>query len=297
MEDRLTDPPGRGARPGFALIALTAILGITAAWWALALWPAAAEPEWLARTRAACFGSERGGLPDAGGWIVLIGEPIGMLVALALIGGRSLRRDFAWLTATRVRRLATASAAALMLLATGLLGTRVARAWEGGRIASAPDAAALRRVRRDLPRIPLVDQSGRRISLDGMRGPALVTFAFGHCRTVCPVIVNDLQAARRRANRRDIPVVVVTLDPWRDTPERLHTIAAHWQLAEHDLVLSGSVDAVEATLDSLGIARRRNDTTGDVDHVTTVFVLDRTGRIGWRGDGGVGGVGELLERL
>ena len=38
---------GRGA---LALGALAVILGVTAAWWALALWPAGdVEPEWLAR--------------------------------------------------------------------------------------------------------------------------------------------------------------------------------------------------------------------------------------------------------
>src|SRR5688500_19433216 len=100
------EPAGREERPGLALTALAAILVITAAWWALALWPAAAEPEWLARTRAACFGSERGGLPDAGGWVLLVGEPIGMLVAPLAIGRRSPRRAIAWRGAAPVRPLA-----------------------------------------------------------------------------------------------------------------------------------------------------------------------------------------------
>ena len=289
------DATGRDERPGLALTALLAIVLITAAWWALALWPAAAEPEWLARTRAACFGSERGGLPAPSGWILLIGEPLGMLGMLVAIGGRALRRDVEWLAASRGRRVVAITLAAAGILGTGALGVRVARAWEGGRVAYAPDRAALRADETPAPDIPLVDQHGQQLSLASWRGrPAIITFAFGHCATVCPLIVSDLHAARRRAGRSDIALLVVTLDPWRDTPERLGSLAEHWSLGANDRVLSGAVDQVEAVLDSLGIARRRNQTTGDVDHATTIFVLGSDGRIAWRGDGGIGGIDELL---
>ncbi len=289
------DATGRDERPGLALTALVAILVITAAWWALALWPATAEPEWLTRTRAACFGSERGGLPDTRGWIILIGEPFGMLGMLLAIGNRGLRRDLAWLGASPWRRIAGLTVAAASVVGTLTLGVRVARAWEGGRVAYAPDLATLRPAEHEAPGVRLVDQHGRRYSLGEWRGrPALVTFAFGHCATVCPLVVNDLRAARRRSNRPDVALIVVTLDPWRDTPERLVSLARHWELGPNDRVLSGTVEDVESVLDSLGVARRRNETTGDVDHATTVFVLGPDGRLEWRGDGGIGGVERLL---
>ncbi|HEX6643431.1 MAG TPA: SCO family protein [Gemmatimonadales bacterium] len=295
MAHRLAEVPGGGRRPGWALIALAAILLITAAWWALALWPASAEPEWLTRTRAACFGSERGGLPDVSGWILLIGEPIGMLGALVAIWGRSLRQDFAWLTARPFRRAATVSVVAVLIVGTSVLGARVARAWEGGLNAYALDFGAPRRIDRAPPGISLVDQHGRRTALTDFGGrPAIVTFAFGHCATVCPVIVHDLRAIRARAGRAEVPLVVITLDPWRDTPERLATIAAAWELGQHDRVLSGPVGDVNDALDALGIARRRNGTTGDVDHATTVYLLDAGGRLAWRADAGVAGLEEVL---
>ena len=61
-------------------------------------------------------------------------------------------------------------------------------------------------------------------------------------------------------------------------------------------MLSGSVADVEAALDALGITRRRNETTGDMYHATTVLILDAGGRIGWRVDGGSGGVADVLAR-
>ena len=63
---------------GVALAALGVIVLVTVAWWALALYPAgAATPEWVARTRLVCFGAMPGGLPSAGGWVLLVGEPWG----------------------------------------------------------------------------------------------------------------------------------------------------------------------------------------------------------------------------
>jgi len=78
------------ARGALALGALATILAITAAWWALALWPLAGAPAWLARTREVCFGAAPGGLPDAGGWILLIGEPVGLVTVLAVVWGGAL---------------------------------------------------------------------------------------------------------------------------------------------------------------------------------------------------------------
>ena len=143
--------------------------------------------------------------------------------------------------------------------------------------------------------IVLTDQFGGRTPLAGLnRERVLVTFAFGHCGTVCPTLVHDLLAARGRRRHLTLPLVIVTLDPWRDTPERLPALAAQWGLAASDRILSGTVGEVEQSLDALGIARRRNEITGDIDHVGTVLLLDERGHIVWRVDGGWGRIEELL---
>ena len=69
-----------------AIAALAAIVAVTAAWWALALWPAGdTTPEWVLRTREVCFGTTEDGLPNAGGWLLLIGQPLGMVGFLAIV--------------------------------------------------------------------------------------------------------------------------------------------------------------------------------------------------------------------
>lgn len=286
----------RAVRPGAASLALLVILLITAAWWALALWPAGdVPPEWLARTRAACFGAPPGGLPDAGGWILLIGEPLGMLGVLLVVWGDALKQDLVGTRTGRRWRLVGASLALMLLAGAGVLVRRVSRAMTLGAAERVDVSGAPTRIDTDASWIALTDQSGRRTSpADFHGGPLLLTFAYGHCATVCPLVVHETLAARRQAGRPDVPLVVVTVDPWRDTPERLPGIATEWGLGPGDRVLSGGIDEVERTLDRLGIGRRRDERTGDIEHAGTVLVLDRRGHAIWRLDGGWWRLPELL---
>jgi len=286
-------------RPGAASLALLWILGITAAWWALALWPAGAvEPTWLLRTRAACFGSMPGGLPDAGGWILLIGEPIGMLGFLVLVWGKPLRSDLQRMSSDRRWRPAMVAIGVVVLLGLIAAGRQVAYASGIGTLRPSAPSGALTKVDIAASAFVLTDQRGRRASLADFTGrTAVLTFAFGHCTTVCPTIVHDIRTARRAANRAEVPLLIVTLDPWRDTPEQLPNIAAAWQLEPGDRVLSGSVAEVERILDALGVGRRRDETTGDVSHSGTVMLLDARGVVRYRLDGGWGQVEQLLAAM
>lgn len=287
----------RTARPGLAFAALVAILAISAGWWALALWPVGTvEPEWLARTRAACFGSTPGGLPGTAGWILLIGEPAGMLLALQVMWGDALRADLRRLRSSRWTSGLLAALPILVLAGLSWSGRRVAGASGVGTIIPPPPAGVVSHPVQQMDAVILTDQHGTRRSLVELaRQPTLVTFAFGHCATVCPTVIRDLDRARRKAGRGEVPLVVVTVDPWRDTPSRLATMARQWQLSPHDLVLSGEVGEVETALDALDITRTRDLTTGDVGHVATVMWMDQ-GRVQVRLDGGWSGVGALLGR-
>ena len=281
MEDRVVRSRPSAGRPSPAFAALLLVLAITVAWWALAFWPAgASEPEWLSRTRAACFGSAAGGLPDAGGWVLLIGEPIGMIGVLLVVWGHTLRRDLERVFAVRRWRLATAGIAAATLVGMASLGVLAERAWARGQPTVVSGPGVPMRLDFSPPATALIDQHGARVSLADLRGrPALLTVAFGHCTTVCPAVVSDLRRVRRTAGRADVQLVVVTLDPWRDTPDRLPSLAEHWALG------------------ALGIGRRRNETTGDIEHGGTVMLVSSRGRVEWRIDNGWDRVGELLRRV
>lgn len=291
--------PRRAGRPSVASLTLLSIMLITAAWWALALWPSGAiEPEWLVRTRAVCFGSMPGGLPDTGGWIVLVGEPIGMFGALLAVWGSALRDDIRRLRADGRWRTLIGVILLAVIAGVGKTAQRIAYLAGLGQTPLYAQSNAPTIVDVDLSSHQLIDQRGRTTSITDFGGrSAILTFAFGHCATVCPVVVHDIRAARAAAKRSDIPVVVITLDPWRDSPAHLPMIASAWELEPTDRVLSGSVDAVERVLDVLGVQRRRDGRTGDIEHANVIMVTDTRGHVVRRIDGGWGRLNELIASL
>jgi cytochrome oxidase Cu insertion factor (SCO1/SenC/PrrC family) len=92
-------------------------------------------------------------------------------------------------------------------------------------------------------------------------------------------------------------VLIVTLDPWRDTPARLPALAQQWRLTGDDAVLSGEVAEVEAALDRWDVPRARDDASGRVDHPALVYLVDASGRIAYASRGGSTELAVLAERL
>ena len=213
----------------FALWGLVAWLVITVAWWALAFVQLPDPPVWLAQTREVCFGTLPNGLPDTWGWGSLIVSPLAVLAILLGVWGSDLRAALDRLTDTKAGMLAVIVMAAVPLLGVHWVVMRVveARAVDAALdapIDSDPLSADYPRGSEPAPELGLVDQTGSIVTTESLRGqPVLVTFAYGHCKTICPVVVNIVREAALELD--DVPVVVVSLDPWRDTPSSLPTLA------------------------------------------------------------------------
>ncbi|MDT8340532.1 MAG: SCO family protein [Longimicrobiales bacterium] len=294
---------GSAVREGWAVAALGFLLATTAAWWALALWPLAeGAPEWVRVARDVCFNARDNGLPDRAGWILLVGEPLGMLAVL-LVGWRdALAGGLRRLVSSLPGRLAALAVAGGVALGLGATVTRLA----AGRVPD-PTPLAWEVAPTTYPRLDrewvevagLVDHRGRPFSRAGLQGrPALVTFAFGHCTTVCPLVVKaalDARAALR--GEVDLAVVALTLDPWRDTPSRLPEMAAAWGLEEGDFLVGGTVEAVEAALDAWNVARERDDRTGEILHPALTFLVAADGTVRYATAGSREQIEALARRL
>ncbi len=274
------------SREAAALAAATCLVGITVVWWALALWPATASATWLARTREVCFGAAPGGLPDAAGWVALVLQPTIMFGVLFALWGEALEGGVRTLSGWLGGRIALGALG--LLLGAGftaatlrvLNASAAAGAFDDPPVASEAVASLPPRLDRAAPSLRLVDQYGHDISLEQFRGrPVFVTFAFGHCETVCPVVVRDVLRACDEVLDLDPVALVVTLDPWRDVPTRLPALAEQWELGARGHVLSGTIDQVEGVLDHWNVTRARDKTTGDVVHSRAVYVIDRNGTI------------------
>jgi protein SCO1/2 len=249
----------------------------------------ASAPEWLLRTREVCFGAAADGLPNAGGWVLLVGQPLGMLLLLGAVWPVELRAGLRRVLADGGGQMAAGAVAAVLVAGVAGVVVRVGgREIEPFSAGGGRDlAAALTRIDDAAPAMALVDQNGQTVSLDAFRGrPVFVTFAFAHCETVCPLVVADVLEAAARLPDDPPAVLIVTLDPWRDTPGRLPAMAASWRLFGDARVLSGDPDTVERALNAWRVPRVRNGRTGDLSHPTLVYVLGRDGRIAYVLPGG-----------
>jgi protein SCO1/2 len=289
-------------RPGgsAAVWALGAIVFITIVWWVLALWPVPmGAPEWVGRYRALCFGVRPGGGPNLAGWLLIIGEPLAMLGILVTVWGRELRDGLRPIAQRWGSSLGLTIVPLVVLALIVLARSASERGGELFAVMEAPGAISdFPRLDRDAPPLALVNQHGDTVHLEQFRGrPVLVTFAYGHCETVCPLAVHDVLVAERRLSRAAPAVLIVTVDPWRDTPARLASIASGWELPADAHLLSGSVAAVEATLDAWGVPRARKANDGEIVHSSVVTLIDRRGRIAYTVTGGAEAIEYYARRL
>jgi cytochrome oxidase Cu insertion factor (SCO1/SenC/PrrC family) len=292
VENRVALARGAGAVPRGPLLALGAVAVITVAWWTAALWPLPANtPAWVARARSVCFGTGADGLPDTAGWLALILEPAVMLAIVLGVWGRSVRYGIGGLARSPAGRALLAGVSLMVVTGASLAVWRV-HAARAAAVAPLPGGVA--RVDRPAPELRLVSQHGP-FDLSLLRGrPVLVTFAFAHCRTVCPLLVRDALAVRRAAGPQATAIVVVTLDPWRDTPSRLTSIAERWELGENAWVLSGPVADVNRALDRWEVARSRSARDGDIVHAPVTYLVDSRGVITHRSGGNADALIALL---
>ncbi len=82
---------------------------------------------------------------------------------------------------------------------------------------------------RTAPDFTLTDQNGKPFRLSDQRGKVvLLNFGYTNCPDVCPATLADLAKARQLlgADASRVEVVFVTVDPQRDTPERLQSYLA-----------------------------------------------------------------------
>ncbi len=81
-----------------------------------------------------------------------------------------------------------------------------------------------------VPDIPLTDQDGQPFRLSDLRGKVVVVYPFlTDCREICPMttaaFIKMARALDAAGLRNEVALLEVTVDPERDTPERLHAYA------------------------------------------------------------------------
>ena len=112
----------------------------------------------------------------------------------------------------------------------------------------------------------------------------VVFFGFTHCPDICPATMTVLGQAKRELEaqgREPLPrVVLVSVDPERDTPEAMARYVAYF--GDGNLGLTGELDELSKLTSALGIFFQKTgseDGAYGVDHSAVVLVINPQGRL------------------
>jgi len=129
----------------------------------------------------------------------------------------------------------------------------------------------------------LTDHRGREFTPESLRGGWSLVFAgFTHCPDACPTTLAMLNAMdeRLRANGGAVQVVFLSVDPARDTTERLAGYVGHFN--PRFVAVTGARTEIDSLCRDLGIAYVQNPgAAGDytVDHSAALVLIDPRARV------------------
>jgi protein SCO1 len=130
-----------------------------------------------------------------------------------------------------------------------------------------------------LPSAALISHEGNAVDSARLEGEwSLLFFGFTHCPDVCPTTLTLLGDVRRRMGANAPRVVLVSVDPERDTPQ---VMAQYLQGFDPAILgLTGSPQAIATFAAALGVAHRKipMGETYMVDHTAALFAIDPQGR-------------------
>ena len=133
--------------------------------------------------------------------------------------------------------------------------------------------------------IDLIDQNETAFSLEKQKASlSLLYFGYSYCPDICPydlernAYVKDIMDE----HKLDINLVFITLDPSRDTTERLKDFSEYIHTSM--IALTGSTDQIDALKKAYGVFGKSNKVNNEdqsylVDHSTFSYLVNKNGEI------------------
>jgi protein SCO1/2 len=136
------------------------------------------------------------------------------------------------------------------------------------------------------PALQLSNYNGKPVNIDQYKGKAvLVTFIYDHCPDICPLIVSNLHAAQNQmsaAERKQLQIIAVSVDPKGDTPQTVKKFLADHQMTGRMDYLIGSRPQLENVWADWNI-KQKNDPSNKnpdaVEHSALIYGISGTGDI------------------
>lgn len=156
---------------------------------------------------------------------------------------------------------------------TLVLGASAAVAAVGGALWFVGQGASVDTVR-------LTNHLGEEVRWGALKGrPRALFFGFTHCPVICPVTVYELNDALDKIGATNVAIDFVTVDPRRDTPERLREYFSGF--GPRVRAFTGEPSEIARLAHAFGVIYSEQPGDGgdySMDHTATVFLLDASGR-------------------
>jgi protein SCO1/2 len=172
-------------------------------------------------------------------------------------------------------------------VAAALIGAAAALYWSHGRQAPPPQINGyVLPTPQALPAVSLVDEQGHAFVPADFAGHwSFLYFGYTYCPDVCPLALIELAALKKRLaeeqQRAATAYYLVSVDPARDTPERLHEYVTYFDPSFHGL--TGSVPDLTLLAKQMGsvffIPQGQKTDSYLVSHSSNVALLDPDGKL------------------
>jgi protein SCO1/2 len=130
----------------------------------------------------------------------------------------------------------------------------------------------------------LIDHNGATRTLGDFKGKVVVMFfGFTHCPDVCPTTLQAMKEAMKQlgADADRVQVLLVTVDPERDTPEVLKQYVTAFD--PRFLGLTGDSESVARTTKEFKVIAQKNAGSDPnnytIDHSAGTYLFDTQGRL------------------
>lgn len=125
-------------------------------------------------------------------------------------------------------------------------------------------------------------EKGDSVPFSHFQGKVTVAaMVFTHCASACPRIIADIQRIEKSLlleERKQVRFLLISMDPERDTPERMQEFAEQFQLNEQWTLISSNEDATMEMANILGV-RVKKLSDGGFDHSNVIHVINSAGII------------------
>jgi len=124
-------------------------------------------------------------------------------------------------------------------------------------------------------------QFGEITGLDRYRGkPVLITMFYASCPHVCPMLISTIKLTESKLSaeeRADLRVLTISIDPERDTPEKLHETQDRHSVDTSRWAMVRSQPGDLRSIAGVFGVRYKQLPDGEFNHTTRIILLDRDG--------------------